>query len=258
MNLVFEIESNLYQFYEFTARRGDLELVKESDYSWVRNKSSAWPNWIFKLNPEQLMQEKFLENLAARIKNQEIPPYLITLEPEDAKEFYARAEKYGLRQIMRWTGMAILKDEYFTAASGHVPPDIIQVRDQESLKDWLHVVNSALYSSNSLVTALLEKLYLEDPFKLYLGYENGAAVSTSLSFEKSSVAGLYMIATLENHRQKGYGNALTRYAMEKCFQNKCECIILHASTMGEKVYRKIGFKEYCKFGILWMVGRDFR
>ena len=258
MDFISAIESNLYHFYEFTATNGGLELVNERDFSWVRNKSATWPNWIFRLNPELLMQEKFLENLAVRIKNQEIPPYLITLEPENAKEFYTRAEKYGLRQIMRWTGMAIMKDEYFTAASGHVPPDIIQVRDEKSLKDWLHVVNSALYSSNSLVVTLLEKLYLKDPFKLYLGCENGDPVSISLSFEKSHVAGLYMIATMENHRGKGYGTELTRYAMDRCFQNKCECIILHASSMGEKIYRRIGFKEYCKFGILWMVGRDYR
>jgi GNAT superfamily N-acetyltransferase len=258
MDLVSAIESNLYQFYEYTAARGDLELVKERDFSWVRNRSSAWPNWIFRLNPEQLMQEKFIEYLAARIKRQEIPPYLITLEPEDSNKFYTLAEKYGLRQIMRWTGMAIHKDEYLTEASSHFFPDIIRVRDKESLKDWLHVVNSALYSSNSLVNTLLEKLYNKDPFRLYLACENGDPVSTSLSFRQSSVAGLYMIATMESHRGKGYGTQLTRFAMDKCFQNKSELIILHASAMGEKVYRKIGFKEYCKFGILWMVGRDYR
>jgi ribosomal protein S18 acetylase RimI-like enzyme len=258
MDFISAIESNLYQFYEFTAQKGDLELVKGHDFSWVRNKKSAWPNWIFRLNPEQLMQEKFIGSLANRIQKKEIPPYLITLEPEDTKEFYKRAEKYGLRQIMRWTGMAIMKDQYLAAPSGHLYPDIIRVRDKESLKDWLHVVNSALYSSNSLATSLLERLYLKDPFKLYLGYENGDPVSTSLSFQKSSVAGLYMIATMENHREKGYGTALTRYAMDRCFQNSSECIILHASDMGEKVYRKIGFREYCKFGILWMVGKDYR
>jgi ribosomal protein S18 acetylase RimI-like enzyme len=258
MDFISAIESNLYQFYEFTARRGDLELIKEHDFSWVRNQKSAWPNWIFRLNRDQLTEEKFIASLAARIKKQEIPPYLITLEPDNAREFYALAEKYGLRQIMRWTGMAITKDEYLAAPSSHVYEDIIHVRDKESLKDWLHVVNSALYSSNSLVTELLEKLYLEDPFRLYLGYENDDPVSTSLSFQKSSVAGLYMIATMENHREKGYGSGLTRYAMERCFQNKSECIILHASAMGEKVYRKIGLREYCKFGILWMVGKDYR
>ena len=258
MDFISDIESNLYQFYEFTAKRGDLELVKERDFSWVRNKSSAWPNWIFKLNRDHLIQEKFVESLATRIKKQEIPPYLITLEPEDTREFYALTEKYGMRQIMRWTGMAITKDEYIASDSSHISPNIIQVRDKESLKDWLHVVNSALYSSNSLVNTLLEKLYLKDPFKLYLAYENGDPVSTSMSFQQSSVAGLYMISTMENHRGKGYGTELTRYAMQKCFQNKSERIILHASAMGEKVYRKIGFKEYCKFGILWMVGKDYR
>jgi ribosomal protein S18 acetylase RimI-like enzyme len=258
MDLISAIESNLYQFYDFVASRGNLELVNERDFSWVRNKSSAWPNWIFRVNPGLLMEEKFIESLTSRIKRQEIPPYLIIPEPENSRDFYNLAEKFGLRQIMRWTGMALMKDEYSADPSYHKCGKIIRVRDETSLKDWLQVVNSALYSSNSLVNALLEKLYLRDPFKLYLGYADGEPVSTSMSFQKDAIAGLYMISTMENHRNKGYGAELTRYAMETCFQQEAEIIILHASVMGEKVYRKIGFKEYCKFGILWMVGKNYR
>jgi ribosomal protein S18 acetylase RimI-like enzyme len=258
MDIVSAIEINLHQFYEHTATRGGLELVKERDFSWVRNRRSAWPNWIFRLNRDLLTQEEFIKSLADRIKNKEIPPFLVTREPDQSERFYSLAQKYGLKQINRWTGMAISKDDYLPAPDNNVNHDIIEVRNSDILNDWIGVVNASLFNSTTLETEIVEKLYQGGPFRLYLGYENKYPVSTSLSFEYNSVAGLYMVATMENYRGKGKGTIMTRYAMERCFQNKTGLIILHASAMGESIYRKIGFKEYCKFGILWMVGRSYR
>jgi hypothetical protein len=258
MDFVSAIESNLHQFYECAAAKGDLELVKECDYSWVRNSNSAWPNWIFRLDRELLTREEFIKSLTGRIKSREIPPFLVTLEPDNPEQFYALAEKYGMKQINRWTGMAISMEEYLPVFDNPVHPDIIEVRNTNHLNDWVGVVNASLFNSTVLETEIMEKLYREGPLKLYLGYENTVPVSTSLSFEYGSIAGLYMVATMESHRGKGMGTLLTRYAMDRCFQNKNELIILHASAMGESIYRKIGFKEYCKFGILWMVGRSYR
>jgi ribosomal protein S18 acetylase RimI-like enzyme len=258
MDFISAIESNLHQFYEYAATRGDLELVKERDFSWVRNRRSAWPNWIFRLNRDLLTQEEFIKSLADRIKNKDIPPFLVTLEPDNTERFYSLAQKYGLKQINRWTGMAISRDEYFQASDNHVYPEIIEVRNTDILNDWIQVVNASLFNSTTLETEIVEKLFNRGPLRLYLGYENKCPVATSMSFEYGSVAGLYMVATMESHRGKGMGTLLASYAMDRCFQNQSELIILHASAMGEGMYRKIGFKEYCKFGILWMVGRSYR
>jgi hypothetical protein len=258
MDIVSAIESNLYHFYEFAATRGDLEMVKERDYSWVRNPYSAWPNWTFKLNRDLLTQEEFIKSLAEKIKNKEIPPFLVTREPDDKERFYSLAEKYGLKQINRWTGMAISKDDYIPLPESHDSYHIIEVRNTDVINDWIHVVNNSLFNSTTLEMGIVEKLYRQGPLKLYLGYEHKYPVSTSMSFEKRSIAGLYMIATMESHRRKGLGALLTRFAMERCFQDETGLIILHASAIGESIYRRIGFKEYCKFGILWMVGRSYR
>jgi ribosomal protein S18 acetylase RimI-like enzyme len=258
MDFVSAIESNLHHFYEFAATSANLELVKEKDYSWVRNRNSAWPNWIFRLNREMLDQEEFIKSLTCRIKNKEIPPFLVTLEPDNPEKFYALTAKYGMKQINRWTGMAITIDDYKPLQEKGKRNPILEVLNRDVIGDWISVVNSSLFNSTTLEMEIVEKLYQRGPLKLYLGYENKFPVSTSMSFETGSIAGLYMIATMETYRGKGWGTFLTEYAMEKCFQNNCRVIILHASAMGEPVYRKIGFKEYCKFGILWMVGKSYR
>jgi ribosomal protein S18 acetylase RimI-like enzyme len=258
MDIVSAIESNLHRFYEFAAASADLELVKEKNYSWIRNRDSAWPNWTFRLNRDLLDKEDFIKSLAERIKNKEIPPFLVTLEPDHPEQFYAISEKYGIKQINRWTGMAISKKKYKPSPERQGSRQIIEVRNSEVADDWIGVVNSSLFNSTTLEIAIVEKLFLKGPLKLFLGYENKYPVSTALSFQSGPVAGLYMIATVENCRNKGWGSLLTRFAMEQCFQDKTELIILHASAMGEPVYRKIGFTDYCKFGILWMVGRSYR
>jgi GNAT superfamily N-acetyltransferase len=258
MDIVSAIESNLHRFYEFTAARADLELVQEKDYSWVRNRNSAWPNWIFRLNVDLLDQEKFIISLTDRIKNKEIPPFLVTLEPDNPERFYALAAKYGMKQINRWTGMAIAKEDYIPLPGFSSDYKILEVSDAEIIKDWIGVVNNSLFNSTTLENEIVEKLYQQGPLKLYIGYENNCPVSTSMSFESGSVAGLYMIATMERYRGKGWGSMLTRFTMEKCFQNNIRLIILHASAMGEPIYSNIGFKEYCKFGIVWMVGKSYR
>ena len=258
IDIVSAIESNLHHFYEFAATSANLELVREKDYSWVRNRDSAWPNWIFRLNREMLDQEDYIRSLTDRIKDKELPPFLVTLEPDYPERFYALTAKYGMKQINRWTGMAITKEDYKSLPEKFERHPILEVHNRDVIGDWISVVNSSLFNSTTLETEIVEKLYQRGPLKLYLGYENKFPVSTSMSFEKDSIAGLYMIATMESYRGKGWGTLLTRYAMEKSFQNNTRMIILHASAMGEAVYRKIGFKEYCKFGILWMVGKNYR
>ena len=35
-------------------------------------------------------------------------------------------------------------------------------------------------------------------------------------------------------------------------------IVLQASDKGVSIYEKMGFKKYCEFNIMWMLGKDFK
>ena len=80
-------------------------------------------------------------------------------------------------------------------------------------------------------------------------------VSTALTFMEGDVAGLYLIGTDEACRRRGFGTAVTLFAIRDCFNEGAENIILHATRMGESVYRNIGFKKYCYFDIMWYTGK---
>jgi GNAT superfamily N-acetyltransferase len=257
LDYITAIESNLYQFYEFIACKGGLELIHENHYSWIRNRYFSWPNWVFRPDRTKLLDEEFLIYLTGKIRTGEIPSFLVTMEPDDPAGFYLMAEKHGLRQIAEWKGMAMDQGNYHYAGQNNCPINICEVSTEALLTEWIGVVNSGLFNSKSLDIGLMRFLYLQEQMKLYLGTDSGLPVASALSFRKDHVTGLYMVAVRPDHRNRGYGTAITRYAAEHCFRHDAGHIILHSSRMAENIYKNIGFKDYCKFGILWMVGKEY-
>lgn len=258
MDFIKAIESNLHQFYEFIAIKGGLELSREDHYSVVRNNQYSWPNWVFRPDRELLPEEDFIQPLTDKIKTGEIPSFLVTLEPDNPAKFYLLMEQYGMRQIYTWKGMAIEKDNYHDFDHHGHDFIIVEVSTDELLAEWINVVNTALFNSKSLDFGLMKCLYQQEQINLYLGIVSGSPVATSLSFQNDDIAGLYMIATMPEYRGKGYGTIITCHTIEHCFRQDARYIILHSSPLAENIYRKIGFREYCKFGILWMVGKEYR
>jgi GNAT superfamily N-acetyltransferase len=77
--------------------------------------------------------------------------------------------------------------------------------------------------------------------RLYSGLVDGAVVSTSILVATGSIAGIYFVATLEQHRGLGYGEALTWAAIEGGREFGCRLASLQASKLGRPVYARMGF-----------------
>jgi hypothetical protein len=77
--------------------------------------------------------------------------------------------------------------------------------------------------------------------RLYSGLVDGAVVATSMLIATGGVAGVFWVATLEEHRGLGYGEALTWAAVEGGFGFGCRLASLQASKLGRPVYARMGF-----------------
>jgi GNAT superfamily N-acetyltransferase len=82
-----------------------------------------------------------------------------------------------------------------------------------------------------------------DPGHL-IGYVEGRPVCTALLVEAAGVSGLYMVCTLVPHRGRGYGTAVTAAALALA---RSPVAVLQASTLGEPVYRQLGFTARGEF-----------
>jgi len=92
----------------------------------------------------------------------------------------------------------------------------------------------------SMELAFPESVYAERP--RFLAFVDDEPAATSAMVEADGVAGIYAVGTLPAFRQRGLGALLTTLPLLAARERGVRYGILHASPMGEPVYRRIGFE----------------
>jgi ribosomal protein S18 acetylase RimI-like enzyme len=84
----------------------------------------------------------------------------------------------------------------------------------------------------------------------YLGCVDGEPVCTAATLVASGAVGLYSVATLPGHERKGYGEAITRHAVERAqARSGFTRLILQATDSGLALYRRLGYRTVTHFAI---------
>jgi len=122
------------------------------------------------------------------------------------------------------------------------------VRDDAGLREWTSVgVEGFGFPdfAEDPVFALHRAIGL-DPARsheMYLARIDGEAVGMATLVTDCGVATLQNLATREKARRRGVGTALTRHVMREGRKRGLATGVLQASTMGQGIYRTIGFRE---------------
>ena len=89
----------------------------------------------------------------------------------------------------------------------------------------------------------------------FLAYYDGNPIASSLVLYEAGVAGIHMVTTLEEARGKGIGTGITLAPLNEAKKLGYETAILHSTEMGLKMYKQMGFKEYCAIELfIWQPG----
>jgi hypothetical protein len=88
---------------------------------------------------------------------------------------------------------------------------------------------------------------LGDPaFRIWLGEVDGRAVSTAAAFLSDGFVGVYNVATADDARGRGYGEAL---AWTATLCDPALPAMLQASAMGAPIYARMGYRDVGAFEV---------
>jgi GNAT superfamily N-acetyltransferase len=81
-------------------------------------------------------------------------------------------------------------------------------------------------------------------FVCWVGYHDGLPVATAATVSSRGVIGLYNVATAPEYRQRGYGEAITRHAIDDAFRkNGHSPVVLQSTPEGLRLYGRMGFRQ---------------
>lgn len=247
-----KIEKNLVEFYlAFSKSYHESKASHENEYSFVRTSTHPWPNYVLGLKASALSLEK-LETLNRQIENDYLPPFLVVKDVEDFPDFDGVASQLKFRKVIHWHGMAVSADEVKPMDGQVEGLSIKAITSRAELKEWLQVVNQALFDQEKLHGDVFNPLLNSSGYRFILAYYNGQPAGTALMFDHEDTCGIYLVAVLENFRKKGIGSAISHFIAEK---NAKPWMVLHATKAGKRVYDKFGFKDYCTFDVVWKLGK---
>jgi GNAT superfamily N-acetyltransferase len=131
---------------------------------------------------------------------------------------------------------------------------IERVSDEEQLAAWRGTLARGFGEGPveaEWVSEMYRRLGLGDdgPWRHYLGRLGGEPVATSTLFLGAGVAGVYFVFTAGGARRRGIGAAMTLAPLLEAREIGYRVGVLGSSEMGYPVYRRLGFREYCKIHI---------
>lgn len=161
---------------------------------------------------------------------------------------------HGLNHVGDAPGMAV---DLETLGESIPPPEGLVVRrvgHAGLLRQWARVAGEAFGEPEYVLRARLAVHtslgYARDtPLQRYVALLNGEPVAMSLLFLGAGVAGIYDVATVKGARRRGVGTAVTLAPLREARALGYRVAVLEASLMGEPVYRRLGFTDYCRFSL---------
>lgn len=200
-----------------------------------------------------------IERVIARARRRRVPVLWWTGPRTRPADLGARLERRGFARDDEAPGMAL---ELARLAAPAPRPGELTVERVESGAALAAFV--ATFRQGFGIDAAFERPWIDwlatlglgdgSPMRHFLARWAGEPVGTATVLLAAGVAGVYNVATLPAARRRGIGAETTRAALAAARDGDGRhWAILHSSPMGVRVYRALGFREYCRIGVhFWM------
>jgi hypothetical protein len=164
------------------------------------------------------------------------------LAKRDTPAVADRARELGLTAEVRMPGMIATRAELDDAGTPEL--EVLRLETADGFAQALAIAAAGFEAPADL----LAPIYMLDVTQLdgvavYLARVDGKDVSTAVHFMIDDAVGIFNVATPHEHRGQGYGAAVTAHAAQEGFAAGAEFAYLQSSSLGESVYKRLGFRE---------------
>lgn len=188
--------------------------------------------------------------LTEMVRTRQVPASWLT-DPASPDNLASELANQGWTPTPAWAGMALQLQTSLPELPLPAGLTVTRVTDTETLR-----VATGIYTSQAPpeYQSAFADIFCDLgcgshlPWSYYLALLHGEPVACSMLYCGAGAAGLYFIATLPDFRRQGIGTAITRHTIQQAQQLGHSLIILQATELGERIYRPLGFEEYCRIG----------
>lgn len=241
--LLSSIEQNLDEFYLKCSRHSNFESMDTDKLKWVHAKNADWPSCIFQASFNDSDIDIEIEQVKSLIQSDKAPDGW-TIGPLTKPNNLGKSLlNHNFSDVFHQAGMALDLAKLITLTHINDALDVKKVENEEELSSWSKIVSTVFHIKVDF--ELLEYLQVQDEVTFYLGIYNEKYVSALLLYLIPGVAGLHAVSTLPDYRNKNIALEMSIRALLDARDLGYKYGVLQASSMGQSVYKKLGFKKYC-------------
>jgi ribosomal protein S18 acetylase RimI-like enzyme len=168
-------------------------------------------------------------------------------------ELAARAEAAGSIMVSDSPAMVVERP----LAPPDAQHDLRKVHDEQGANDYAAVVDDAYQSLGMPAGAPLRlfagsTLLLSPQRVAFVAYLDGAPAAAAQVIMAADVGVVSWVGTTEVARGRGLGEAVTRAATNAGFEMGGKVSWLGASTMGEPIYHRLGYREFSRIRSVYL------
>lgn len=239
--LIAASDLNFYQGWRTMATAAD-GFVHEGDGILIAapGVGPTWVNLLFVTAPLDDPERRLSE--ASALLDERSIPFMVRIRDDLDPASEVAAASLGLKYTDSIPGMAL--DPIPANGGREVDLEISEVTDDAAFAGFAAVTTSSFELGDDTGPQLLPPALRLTPHTFwYVGYSNGNPVAAShVEVLDDATAGINFIGTLDGHRGRGYGEAMTWQAVNRGKQEGCDIAVLQASEAGQPVYERMGFR----------------
>ncbi len=155
-------------------------------------------------------------------------------------------EMFGLRLSSDMPGLAV---DHLKRPARRLPPLDVQrvvcsTSSAATLDDFRAIGSVCFHVPITWFSEVFDScVAARGSFVCWVAYRDGLPVATAATVSSHGVIGLYNVATAPEFRRRGYGEAVTRYAIEAAVRETGETrVVLESTSQGLHLYQPMGFQ----------------